>query len=115
MVSRQFTASPLRSVAPVMCSVCGSDAHCIRRVPDAHGRPIEYRAFECAVCHRRSYINASLAPINASQAPRDRVVDAMKNAAPNFAMASANDIEKEVERLIRRTKPQRNPQPNPEP
>lgn len=97
MVSRaQFNASPLRSVAPVICAVCGSNAHCIRRVPDAHGRRIEYRAFECSVCHRRSYLNASLAP-----------------AASAASVLNANDIEKEVERLIRRTNPQ--PLPNPEP
>ena len=82
----QFTASPFRSVAPVVCAVCGSDAHCIRRVPDSQGRRIEYRAFECAVCHRRSYVNAALAP-------------------------NDNDIEKEVERLIRLT----NTHPHPEP
>ncbi len=109
MVSRaQFTASPLRSVAPIICAVCGSNAHCIRRVPDSHGRQIEYRAFECAVCHRRSYINASLAP-------NDNAISAANSPAPNSTGANADDIEKEVERLIRRAKPQPNPHPNPEP
>jgi hypothetical protein len=107
MVSRaQFTASPLRSVAPVICSVCGSNAHCIRRVPDSHGRSIEYRAFECAVCHRRSYLNVSLASNgNVVATPNDMPA---KPLVPN-----ADDIEREVERLIRRAKPQ--PYPNPEP
>ena len=102
MVSRaQFTASPLRSVAPVVCTVCGSNAHCIRRVPDSNGRRIEYRAFDCAVCHRRSYLNVSLAPSG-------NVV-----SAPNASVPNPDEIEKEVERLIRRAKPQ--PNPNPEP
>jgi hypothetical protein len=53
------------------------------------------------VCHRRSYLNVSLAPSG-------NVV-----SAPNASVPNPDEIEKEVERLIRRAKPQ--PHPNPEP
>jgi hypothetical protein len=49
------TESP--TVAPIVCQHCGSNAHCVKRVPDSLGKPVEFRMFQCPDCGERSYFN----------------------------------------------------------
>ena len=52
--AKPFNFLDSRIVAPIICTDCGNNAHCIRRTPDSTGRPYEYQAFECVECRRRS-------------------------------------------------------------